>query len=156
EGKRQYAETTFKKWRSGDVQMGGEISERLIRIVPEFLNFNQKYDLIENLWNRLRQKTTLRVSISPQSGLDAAVAAVMDAVNAMAKQEIPVAVAPRREWLARDDAVAAKALLAQIPRREEEVAIEPVTADLRKLLAVASQHRDKIVTGTRTVTLPGV
>src|SRR5437588_830397 len=40
-GKRKYAEATLAKWRCGTVQMGGEISERLIRIVPSFLSFEE-------------------------------------------------------------------------------------------------------------------
>ena len=66
--KREYAERTFESWRSGVVQMGGEISERLLQIVPHVLSFDQKYELIEKLWKKLRTKSKLNVTISALSG----------------------------------------------------------------------------------------
>lgn len=153
-GKRKYAEKTFEEWRSGTVQMGGEISDRLVRIVPAFLTFDQKYELIEKLWAQFRQKTTLNVTISPASGLDAAIDAVMGAVEAVVEQEIPFSVAERLEWLAADDGVAAQALLEQIAKREGEIAVQTLEAELRQLLSIARMHQDKLVSGTRTVNLP--
>lgn len=154
EGKRKYAENTFKRWRSGEVQMGGEISGRLIRLVPSFLTFDQKYELIEKLWSRFRQKTTLNITISPASGVEAAIEAVMDAVDAVGEQEIPTAVAERLEWLASDDAIAAQSLLSEVAKREGEIAVQTLETELRQILALAIQHQDKSVSGTRTVSLP--
>lgn len=152
-GKRKYAEKTFEEWRSGKVQMGGEISDRLVRIVPAFLTFDQKYELIEKLWDRFRQKTTLNVTISPSGGLEGAINAVMGAIDAVGDQEIPPAVAERLEWLAADDGVAAQALLGQIAKREGEIAVQTLESELRQLLSIAAMHPDKLVSGTRTVHL---
>lgn len=154
-GKRKYAESTYQKWKRGSVHMGGEISERLVKIVPNFLSFEQKYELIQKLWDRFRQKTTLSVTISPYDGIAAAVATVMDVIDRIDDHELPSAVADRLDWLSSDDSVAAQALLNQVARREAEVAAQTVEAELRLLIALAVQHSDKIVTGTRTVTLPG-
>jgi hypothetical protein len=153
-GKRKYAEKTFEDWRSGAVQMGGEISDRLVRIVPAFLTFDQKYELIEKLWAKLRQKTSLNVKISPAGGLDAAIDAVMGAVDGVGDCEIPSAVVDRLEWLAADDAVAAQALLGQIAKREGEIAVQTLESELRQLLSIAAMNPDKLVSGTRTVNLP--
>jgi hypothetical protein len=156
EGKRKYAEVTYEKWKSKKVEMGGEISERLIQIVPRVLDFDQKYDLIEKLWNRLRKPSTLRIAISPHSGLDPAIQAVMDAIDALGEHEIPAAVCSRLEWLTQDDSIAAKALLTQIADREAEFVLGTLETQLRQLLAIAAQHPDKVVTANRTVTLPGL
>lgn len=153
EGARKYAEATFAKWRSGKVQMGGAISDRLVRIVPRFLTFDQKYDLIEKLWKRFRQKTTLNVTISPASGVAGAIEAVMGAIDAIGEHEIPTAVAERLEWLASDDAVVAQSLLGEVAKREGEIAVQTLEKELRQLLAIAEQHHDKSVSGTRTVEL---
>ncbi|MBX3321550.1 MAG: hypothetical protein KF757_01030 [Phycisphaeraceae bacterium] len=153
-GKRKYAEMTFEEWRSGRVQMGGEISDRLVRIVPAFLTFDQKYELIEKLWFKFRSKTTLDVTISPEGGLDAAIEAVMAAIDAVGEQEIPPSVADRLEWLAADDGVAAQALLEQIDKRKGEIAVQTLESELRQLLSIAEMHQDKSVSGTRTVRLP--
>jgi hypothetical protein len=153
--KRKYAEKTFEEWRSGTVQMGGEISDRLVRIVPAFLTFDHKYELIEKLWIKFRQNMKLNVTISPAGGLDAAIDAVMGAIDAIGEPEIPSAVAERLEWLAADDGVAAQALLGQIAKREGEVAVQTLESELRQLLTIAQMHPDKSVSGTRTVNLPG-
>jgi hypothetical protein len=155
-GKRKYAEKTFEEWRSGRVQMGGEIRDRLVRIVPAFLTFDQKYELIEKLWATLRQKTTLNVTISPAGGLDAALDVVMGAIDALGDHEIPLAVAERLEWLAADDGVAAQALLGQVAKREGEIAVQTLESELRQLLSIAVMHPDKLVSGTRTVNLAAV
>ena len=153
-GKRKYAEKTFEEWRTGTVRMGGDISERLVRIVPAFLTFEQKYELIEKLWSKCRQKTTLTVTISPGGGLEGAIDAVMGAIDAVGEQEIPAAVADRLEWLAADDAIAAQSLLGQIAKREGELAVQTLEVELRQLLSIAQMHSDKQVSGTRTVNLP--
>jgi len=153
-GARRYAEATFAKWRSGNVQMGGEISERLIGIVPEFLGFQQKYDLIEELWNRFRQRATLSITISPDRGIEDAIATVMGAVKAVDKHEIPSAVAERVAWLADDDSVAAQTLLAEVTRREGEIAVQSLRQELCQLSALARQQQSKHVSAKRTVTLP--
>ena len=92
-GSRKYAEAAFAKWRSGDVKMSGKVSERLVCIVPAFVDFDEKYQLIEKLWTGFRQKSTLTVRISPQGGLDSAIASVMSAIDALEEQEVPPAVA---------------------------------------------------------------
>ncbi len=153
-GKRKYAEATFYKWQSGSVQMSGTISDRLVRIVPTFFSFEQKYDLIEKLWSRFRQKSTLRITISPQGGLEAAVEAVLDAIDAIGEQDLPTAVTDRLEWLAAGDGVAAQALLAQVTRREAELAVQTLESELSQLIELARVHADKSVSSSRTVILP--
>lgn len=153
-GKRRYAEKTFEAWKIGAVQMGGEISDRLVQIVPNFLSFEQKYNLVKKLWDRFRNRTTVNVSISPSSGLEAAISAVMDAIEAVADPNIPPAVAERLEWLAADDVMAARSLLEQIEKRESQVIVETLESELRQLLAVAELHHDKLVSGSRSLTLP--
>ncbi len=155
-GKRKYAEATLEKWRTGKMQMGGEISERLIRIVPPFLSFEQKYDLVQKLWTRFRQTSTLTVTVSPHGGLNEAVQAVMGAIDALGEQEIPPVVAERLAWLAQDEGVAAQSLVAAIAKREAEAAVETLGEQLRQLLILAAQHPDKVVTATQKVSLPGV
>lgn len=153
-GRRRYAEKTFEDWRTGRVKMGGEISDRLVRIVPAFLNFDQKYELIQKLWSRCRQKTTLSVTISPESGLDHAIETVKTALDSVAAQDIPPAVAERLEWLAADDCVAAQALLEEVAKREGQIAVQTLETELRQLLAIAKRHSDKAVFGTKTISLP--
>ena len=148
-----YAERTFDSWRVGQVKMGGDISDRLMRIVPAFLDFEQKYELIEKLWSKFRQKTTLNISISPQGGLDRAVEAVIRAIDAATKREIPSAVEERLLWLTDEDAVAAEVLRGQIARREGEIAVRALETELRQLLAIAQCHQDQLVPGIRVVSL---
>ncbi len=156
EGKRKYAESTFKKWKSGKVQMGGEISERLVTIVPPFLDFDQKYHLITKLWNKHRSAPSISVTITPQTGIDAATSIVLDAIEDAGEIEIPSQVADRLAWLASDDAVTAQALLQQVERREAEIIASTLDRELTQLLAVARAHSDKNVSGHKVIKLPSI
>tara|TARA_R110002094_G_scaffold8454_7_gene17957 strand:+ start:2946 stop:4181 length:1236 start_codon:yes stop_codon:yes gene_type:complete len=155
QGKRSYAEATYQKWKRGYVKMGGDISDRLVRLVPQFLDFDQKYALVLKLQSRLQPPEATRVWISPTTGLGPAIAAVMAAVEQVGTKDLPAIVQERLKWLADDDAIAAEELLKQIATREAQVAAETVESELRQMLAVASQHTDKLVTGSRLVSLPG-
>jgi hypothetical protein len=48
--KRAYAETTIAKWKSGRVQMSGEVAERLYSLLPPRMPLAVKYRLTEGLW----------------------------------------------------------------------------------------------------------
>lgn len=153
-GKRKYAEQTFQKWRSGEVRMGGVVSERLVHIVPMVLDFGQKYELVTLLWNRLRPKSKLSLLISPTSGLEEAMATVLGLVEAECERNIPKGVFDRISWLSSEDGVAAKALLSQVEQRQAEIATRTLRAELGQLLALARTHSDKHVSGARTIELP--
>src|SRR5438046_592818 len=42
-----YAKKAYQKWKGGQVQMSGQVSERLLAIVSRWLDFAVKYDLLE-------------------------------------------------------------------------------------------------------------
>ncbi len=75
--KRNYAESTIEKWRTGKVQMSGTVAERLFALLPPRMPLAIKYQLIENLWNHVgpKSKKTLRV------GLDANIEQVLDTIR---------------------------------------------------------------------------
>lgn len=113
EGRRKYAERTYRHWQSGKVEMSGEISERLLAILPRFLSFDQKYQLVAKLWRGYRQPTRLRVEVSSHDGLERCVKALVQAVQDAERQQVPptvLAVVPLADGLDR---------FPHLPRRDD-------------------------------------
>ena len=50
---REYAANTIPKWRTGRVQMGGMIAERLFNLLPPRMPLAVKYKLVEGLWHHV-------------------------------------------------------------------------------------------------------
>src|SRR5436309_1120130 len=78
--KHAYAKKTYPKWKSGEVFLSGEVCERLLAIVPRYLDFGTKYDLVAKLWRR-REPTRLRVTVAPDMTIAEAVDTVTHALD---------------------------------------------------------------------------
>lgn len=155
DGKRKYAESTYWKWKRGEVRMGGEISHRLVRIVPRYLSFDHKYQLIHKLWNRLRRTATSSITISQDGGLAEAIATVQEVVAKAGQSVLPPTILERLEWLSGDDGLLAQSLLAEVDRREASIAAATTDTELRQLLGVIHQHGDKEAFARKTIVVPG-
>ncbi len=157
-GPRRYAEKAYGRWKTGAVQMSGEVSERLLKFLPMFLGFEDQYRLVSKLWRGYRRPSRLRVVVSRQGGLEACLATVAAAASAVDQQAVPPAVLDGLAWLAdSEDAVAARAsLLHQVLLREGQITADAVRAELRLLFNLAAGHPDTAVRAERVVELPSV
>jgi hypothetical protein len=153
-GRRKYAEREYGRWKAGSVQMSGEVSERLLKILPWFLSFEHKYQLVAKLWRGYRRPTRLRVEVSRQGGLEACLATLVGAAQAVEHQVVPSAVMDSLAWLADEDALAARALLHQVLLREGEITTDTLRAELRLLFDLAASHPEQFVRAERVVELP--
>jgi hypothetical protein len=153
---REYAKRVYGEWKSGKVQMSGQVSERLLAIVPRHLNFAAKYDLLEKLCRR-REGTRLRVEVSPDMTAQEAMGTVLRAIQNARTTRLPDHVADRLHWLADNDGQAAQSLLSQVLDREYEVIVQSVQQELLRLLALSSElaGRPIDVQAQREITLPG-
>jgi hypothetical protein len=124
---REYAEETLPKWKSGQVQMGGQTAERLFKLLPPRMPLADKYRLTKNLWEHVgpSSKQTIRV------GLDADLDAAMEVVEARIQRvvtsyQIPASMEQRFNWLTAGDVQLRQELLNRLLREEEDVLIEGV------------------------------
>jgi hypothetical protein len=89
EKKAEYVRRVYRQWKSGDVRMSGELSQRFLALVPRFLSFEQKYKLIENLWRHCRKGQILRIAVSSPNDVSTAIEAVSRAIELAYQQELP-------------------------------------------------------------------
>lgn len=137
-GKRQYAQRTYEKWKSGDVAMSGEISERLLILLPAVLTFDEKYELIRKLITKAQFRLERVVRVRPDSGFEEISNSIHIALVESQRAEIPTRIAKRLEWLSEDDARMAENLMkaafgleAEVVRRETEQQARGILEEIR-------------------------
>jgi hypothetical protein len=152
----EYAKKAYLDWKYGRVQMSGQVSERLLAIVPRYLDFSIKYDLLEKLC-RNRGGTRLRVEITGDMTGREAIGTVLRAIENVRSTRLPDNVSQRLHWLADNDGKVAQSLLSQVLAREDEFVVRAVQCELQRLLSIASELTGKPVEmqAEREIDLPG-
>jgi hypothetical protein len=152
-----YARKAYEKWKAGQVQMSGQVSERMLAIVPRHLDFTLKYDLLEKLCRR-RPGTYLKVEITgDMTAREALNTALRSIENARSIRLLPDYIAQRLDWLSDNDGKVAQNLLSQVLAHEYEIIVRTVQDELQQLLSVSSDLAGKSVEvqAQRQVFLPG-
>jgi hypothetical protein len=133
--KRDYAERTLEKWRTGRRRMSGTVAERLFALLPPRMPLAIKYRLIENLWNHVgpKSKKTLRV------GLDANVEQVLEAITSHINDvvvhfKIPDSLERRFNWLAAGDSHVKQDLLNHLRTMEKALVVDGARVRLPVML----------------------
>jgi hypothetical protein len=152
----RYANETYEKWKSGDVEMSGEVSERLLAIVPRHLDLATKYDLLAKLW-RQRQQKRIRLEINADADIQAAIRQVINTLDNAKPAAPPNHIVQRLNWLTSDDGLAAQALLSQVLARESEMIAVTVEAELRQLFRLCADHvrSSARILAQRLINVPG-
>ena len=132
---REYAAGTIPKWRTGRVQMGGMVAERLFNLLPPRMPLAVKYKLVEGLWHHIGPSSKFRLRV----GLDADVAQVVEFARSkitefVIKYKISADLERRFDWLSAGDVTVKQALLSHIQQVEKTIAVEAVRAQLPVML----------------------
>lgn len=121
----KYARKTFPAWKSGRTKLSGQTMERLVELVPPYLSPELRYELLQDVLKKHEQGKPHRVirvnTKSPQEGLTE-----IDFVLETMKQDdalafVPDVVMQAATWLYDDDITAARAMIAEAKRRENEL-----------------------------------
>lgn len=123
-----YARKTYPAWRSGKTNLSGQTLERLVELVPPYLEPQQRMDLVKLLAkqheprHRSKPFKSIRINIEEPG---TAFAEIDDALKAMDTEDvlahIPEHVMKAATWLYDDDVTAARAVLAETKRAENEL-----------------------------------
>lgn len=121
-----YARKTFPKWKTGQTQLSGQTMERLIELVPPYLTAKVRYDLLNDVLKRHKNKNTqymhVKINIKePNAGF-----AILDATLRSMEQKdllasVPEDVMKAATWLYDDDITAARAMIAEAQRVENNM-----------------------------------
>ena len=155
-GKRKcdYARRTYSKWRTGEVEMSGEVSERLLDILPHYLNFEDKYTLIEKMW-RNRNRRTLRILVAPSEGVAVAVQKMLQVIDSLDIDVLPESLKNRMSWLAESDAAVAEQLLLRLYAEERRIIIRTLQHEMRRVATLIIQARKSHVQSIHEFAVPG-
>jgi len=121
-----YAIKTFNDWKNGTTGLSGQTLERLLQLVPMYLNATQRLELLKQVvsHNRPTQKERLTVNISsssPDEGFQQLYEKIGKATNSDQLANIPKNTMDAAAWLYDDDITVARAMLAKIIQAEDQV-----------------------------------
>lgn len=121
----QYARKTYPKWKSGSTKLSGQTMERLIELVPPYLEPDQRHDILLKVLGKHKRSSpyqTIKVNVKdPTEGFRE-----IDQALVNLKADDPLAFIPERvmeaaKWLYDDDMTAARAMIAEATRIETEI-----------------------------------
>jgi len=156
DGASAYAKKAYEGWKTGKVQMSGEVSERILAIVPRYLDFGVKYDLLEKLCRR-REGTRLRIELTGEMNAREALSTALGAIENARSNLLPDFIEERLHWLSDHDGKGAQSLLNQVLDHEFELIVRAVQAEILRLLSlyVELAGRPLEMQSQREITLPG-
>ncbi|MFP3553802.1 CFI-box-CTERM domain-containing protein [Paraburkholderia sp. SIMBA_049] len=120
-----YARKAFPKWKSGATKLSGQTMERLVTLVPPYLEPAQRFEILRQVVEKHRPHTRhMSVHVDPKKPEEGF--AKLDAVLATMKKEdvlahVPENVLAAASWLCDNDITAARALLAQAEGKSNEI-----------------------------------
>jgi hypothetical protein len=131
----QYATNTIPKWRTGRVQMGGMVAERLFNLLPPGMPLGVKYKLVEGLWHHVGPSSKHRIRV----GTNANVAEVIELARSkitefVVNYKIPSNLESRFNWLSAGDVSLKQMLLSHVQEVEKTIVVEAVRAQVPVML----------------------
>jgi hypothetical protein len=131
----QYATNTIPKWRTGRVQMGGMVAERLFNLLPPRMPLGVKYKLVEGLWHHVGPSSRHRIRV----GADANVSEVIELARSKITEfvinyKIPSNLEGRFIWLSAGDVSVKQMLLSHVQEVDKTIVVEAVRAQVPVML----------------------
>jgi len=154
-----YARKTFPAWKSGKTNLSGQTLERLVGLVPPYLEPEQRMALVKLLAEKHESKGFNRPRQSISINIEAPGLAFAEIDAALQKMEtedvlahIPEHVMAAATWLYDDDVTAARSVLAEAKRAKNEIMKRAARKELELLKRTIASGQVK--TATYSVELP--
>lgn len=121
----RYARKTYPSWASGETKLSGQTMERLVELVPPYLSSKQRFSILQSVL-KLHKKSggfrTIKINVKePGQGF----VELQNALASMSHNDIlahlPKQVMKAASWLYDDDITAARAMLAEAERLENDL-----------------------------------
>ncbi len=154
----KYARKTFPAWKSGKTNLSGQTMERLVELVPPYLEPEQRMALVRELVKQHEQKgrkpyKSISINIEAPGDAFAEVDAALDAMeHEDALAHLPENVMKAATWLYDDDITAARAVLSEAKRAENEIMKKSARKEIALLKRTISSGQIK--TANYSVELP--
>lgn len=149
---RQYAETTFPKWKSGKVYMSGTVAERLFGLLPPTMPIEEKFRLVESLWKHVGPSSRKTYYIGSNVNLDDVQKCIKDHLeDVVVKYDIPASMEARFDWLAQGDVGMKQKLLNHYREQEKLLLSEALRNQLPVLMDHLNSEKGSFTTGLAQV-----
>jgi hypothetical protein len=152
----RYAVTAFPNWKSGKTKLSGQTMERLVTLVPPYLPSEQRFSILQIVIKKYKgsgSNTFIEVNAQePAEGfkkIDQALSS-LTVTNVLA--HLPANVMDAAKWLYDDDITAARSMLAEAERIENDVIRTSARRELELLRRTIANKQIK--TASYTVVMP--
>lgn len=151
----RYARDTYGLWKTGQRKIAGQTAERLINLIPPYLDFTDRYALVKKLCAHCAKKQHHEITVNAESPSESLVRlkTILDHCCCLSTEKyIPDEVLDTMRWLNNDDMVASRMILAEIDKETHKATAEIA---VREFDIVSRAVRDKIANkATHTIVLP--
>jgi hypothetical protein len=132
-GAEQHARNTYSDWQRGVVKPAGKTMERLIELLPPFLNDTQRFDLIRKLRTHHLRREELHLTTTPEQWRDELTPLIQKLFEHGAQFDLPAIVYQKATWLTNGDATIAKNLLRTIDEEEAHLRLSRIEDEFRRI-----------------------
>ena len=123
--KKEYAEETYKKWKSGKRRMSGLVASRLYNLLPPLMPLDKKYGLVERLWAEYCPRSSRTLNVGADVSIEDIMSYVTDYLKKTVKEyRVPDPLERRFKWLAQNDVQVRQQLLNHFLQRDLNQALE--------------------------------
>jgi hypothetical protein len=151
----EYAVKTYREWRAGKVRVSGKVADRLVAIVPHYIPFDQKYQLLEKAWKK-QSKRRISVAITPHQDTSAALQQIVEAVEAVSVKEFPESLKRRLTWLTASDTQIAQQLLTRLYAEERRLVLEALSREVQAVAQLMRGATGSTIRSSHTFAMPGL
>ena len=109
-----YAREAYPRWKAGTTKMSGQTAERMINLVPKYLETSQRFELVKSLCLHHRRKVYRHVVLEPKAMsacIDQIKSFLKELQNAATQEHFPDHVFESIVWLNDADAVIARKMM---------------------------------------------
>lgn len=135
----RYARKTFKKWKSGEVGLSGQTSERLLNLVPPYISQEIKYELIKKLRNYYLKTTTKYITTTYFEWENQVILAIKELIKSSCEFTLPKELIKKAIWLSSGDVELANKILTSIELEKTKIKLNYFEAELRQLQQIIEQ-----------------
>jgi hypothetical protein len=152
----KYARKTFPMWQCSVTKLSGQTMERLIVLVPPYLSPEQRFSLLQKVLKKNKPskpyksiRINMRKPVGGWAELDAMLAS-MQHYDLFA--DLPERVMKAAHWLYANDITAARAMLAEAERKENDIIRASATREIALLKRTVQSGQVK--SGSYSVKMP--
>ncbi|AZP12442.1 CFI-box-CTERM domain-containing protein [Undibacterium parvum] len=121
----RYARKTYPKWKDQTTKLSGQTMERLVELVPPYLDSTQRFSILQKVLRHHKKFTgtkTIRINVkAPSQGFSELEETLESMSHDHMLVHLPAHVMSAAKWLFDDDITSARAMLAEAESLENDM-----------------------------------